>query len=250
MKPDEPPAALPPPVTLSLSLWDLSSLQPVVARGLEQLLEWDGDVEQDFGLSFEAALCNADNSSVTEELMHNGASVAVTTLNRNRYVSLYVDHVLVRGVAAPLGAFRRGFCRVMSVGQLPALSLSRAEELMRLVCGDPAPVDLRALELVASYAGGFGPRHPVVCWFWQIVHSFTPSQKRQLLLFTTGSERVPLAGLAALPLVVQRSGDDSEMLPVAHTCSFTLDLPSYSSRGKLQKKLVLALQYARGFGLV
>jgi hypothetical protein len=52
-----------------------------------------------------------------------------------------------------------------------------------------------------------------------------------------------------LLLSVQRAGPDTEKLPTAHTCFNTLLLPEYSSRDKLQRKLMTAIQNAQGFGL-
>jgi ubiquitin-protein ligase E3 A len=50
----------------------------------------------------------------------------------------------------------------------------------------------------------------VIKWFWNVVHEYTPEQKRQLLHFITGSDRVPLKGLSHLPIIVQRNGVDSD----------------------------------------
>ncbi len=46
--------------------------------------------------------------------------------------------------------------------------------------------------------------------FWEIVHSFTEDQKKLLLQFTTGSDRVPIGGLAKLKLIIARNGPDSD----------------------------------------
>ena len=37
-------------------------------------------------------------------------------------------------------------------------------------------------------------------WFWEVVHSMDDKTKLQLLAFTTGSDRVPVGGLAKLPV--------------------------------------------------
>ena len=46
--------------------------------------------------------------------------------------------------------------------------------------------------------------------FWEVVHSFDDEKKRQLLQFTTGSDRVPVGGLAKLKLIIARNGPDSD----------------------------------------
>jgi len=47
-------------------------------------------------------------------------------------------------------------------------------------------------------------------YFWEIVHEFTDEQKKQLLQFATGSDRVPIGGLSKLKLVIARNGPDSD----------------------------------------
>ena len=50
--------------------------------------------------------------------------------------------------------------------------------------------------------------------FWKVVDMMTDQQRHQFLSFTTGSDRAPVGGLAALepPLVIERHGDDDERL--------------------------------------
>ena len=43
-----------------------------------------------------------------------------------------------------------------------------------------------------------------------MVHSFTMDQKKQLLMFTTGSDRIPVGGLAKLKLIIAKNGPDSD----------------------------------------
>jgi len=52
----------------------------------------------------------------------------------------------------------------------------------------------------------------VVCVrnFWEIVHEFSDEQKKQLLQFATGSDRVPIGGLSKLKLIIARNGPDSD----------------------------------------
>ncbi len=45
--------------------------------------------------------------------------------------------------------------------------------------------------------------------FWQIVREYSEEQKKQLLAFITGSDRIPVGGLAKLKLVIVKNGPDS-----------------------------------------
>lgn len=68
-----------------------------------------------------------------------------------------------------------------------------------------------------------------VQWFWKVVHSLQPEQQKQLLFFVTGSDRVPIKGLASLTptFTISRAGPHSDRLPTAHTCFNHLLLPEY-----------------------
>ena len=47
-------------------------------------------------------------------------------------------------------------------------------------------------------------------WFWEAVHGMDLEDKRRLLQFTTGSDRIPVGGLAKLKLTIAKNGSDSE----------------------------------------
>jgi len=53
-----------------------------------------------------------------------------------------------------------------------------------------------------------------------------------------------------LQMIIQPMNVDEQHLPVAHTCFNLLDLPSYSSREMLRRKLLQAIQHTQGFALV
>ncbi|VDI27238.1 Hypothetical predicted protein, partial [Mytilus galloprovincialis] len=83
-----------------------------------------------------------------------------------------------------------------------------------------------------------------------VVHEFTEEQKRKLLQFTTGTDKVPVGGLSKLKLIIARNGPDSERLPTAHTCFNVLLLPDYTTKEKLQERLIKAISYSKGFGML
>jgi hypothetical protein len=87
--------------------------------------------------------------------------------------------------------------------------LFRPEELELLVCGSQ-DLDFEALEKVVVYDSGYTKETPVIQWFWQVVHSFSENEKKRLLFFTTGTDRVPIGGLSKLNFVIARNGPDSD----------------------------------------
>ena len=52
--------------------------------------------------------------------------------------------------------------------------------------------------------------------FWEIVRGFSEGEKRRLLEFITGSDRIPLGGMAKLKFIIVKNGPDSTR-SAAHT---------------------------------
>ncbi len=46
--------------------------------------------------------------------------------------------------------------------------------------------------------------------FWEIVREFSDTQRKRLLAFITGSDRIPLGGLSKLKLIIVKNGPDSD----------------------------------------
>lgn len=67
--------------------------------------------------------------------------------------------------------------------------------------------------------------HAVPCIVWQPTRVPPACSLGQTEQFTTGSDRAPVGGLGRLPLLIQRSGPDTEHLPTSHTCFNALLLP-------------------------
>eukprot|EP01137_Pigoraptor_chileana_P033768 Opistho-2@25178 len=224
---------------------DLRDAQPTLAKGLQALLDFDGDVEGVFCRTFRI---EEDSFGVHRyvDLVPNGDDVPVTTENRGEFVRAYVKYLLGDSVRRQFAAFARGFHAVCGGD---ALRLCRPEELEMLVCGSP-DLDFDALQRATQYDDGYHANHPVIRHFWSIVHGMSLESKRKLLVFVTGSDRVPIRGLSNLTFVIQRNGPDSDRLPTALTCFGRLLLPEYASREKLENRLVTAIENGKGFGLV
>ncbi|CAM9992656.1 unnamed protein product [Choristocarpus tenellus] len=65
----------------------------------------------------------------------------------------------------------------------------RAEELELLVAGTPQ-LNMDDLAKVTKYEGGYGPDHPTIQNFWEVVKGMNLEDQRQLLMFATGSKKV------------------------------------------------------------
>ncbi|KAJ3160885.1 hypothetical protein HDU86_008247 [Geranomyces michiganensis] len=230
------------------NLEDVKEGWPALGKGLQQLLDWtDGDVGDVFVRTFEISY-EVYGTVKNFPLVAGGEDLIVTNQDRDKYVDLYIHHFVVESTRRQFTAFRRGFNKICG-GR--ALKMCRPSELECLLCGAATDdLDFRELETGAQYDDGYEPGHPVISWFWEIVHAMDVDHKKKLLNFVTASDRVPLNGLAALTFVVQRNGPDTNRLPTSLTCFGRLLLPEYGTKEKLKDRLVTAIENAKGFGLV
>ena len=230
------------------SVRDLQELDPLLYKGLMQLLEFEGsDEEFETAFPFTFVVDQAGLSGETRDvpLIPDGEFTKLTKANREEYVSQYVDWVLNRKVEAQFAAFKEGFD---AVTQSTAISLFRPEELEQLVTGGNV-VDFAELEAVTQY-DGYTKDSQVIKDFWSVVRDFTPEQQKRLLFFTTGSDRCPIGGVKRLQFIIARNGPDSDRLPTSHTCFNVLLLCEYVGRAKLRDRLLTAIHNAEGFGLM
>lgn len=252
-----------PKVGHGFSLEDLAEFRPSLARGLRQLLDFEGDVEETFCRDFVAEM-DRYGEVVQVPLCPGGEKRAVTNSNRREFVDLYVHYLLDTAVARQYEPFKRGFFTVCGGN---ALSLFRPEEIELLVRGSDEPLDIASLRAVATYEGW--PKHdgppdqqPQVVWFWDFFAKVSPADQRKILSFVTGSDRIPAMGATNLIIRIQliRSREETdpfgrstnrpvERFPIARTCFNTLSLYRYNSREKLEQKLWTAVTGSEGFGL-
>jgi len=228
------------------TLADLKEQNPGLWKGLKALLEFKGDVQETFLRTFTVSYETMFGETKTVELKKDGAKIPLTNENRKEYVDLYVAWELEISIAKQFKAFSTGFDSVTG-GE--GLKLFRWEELELLICGSPE-LDFHALQQVTQYEEPYNADHRLIKDFWEIVHDMKLEDKKKLLFFATGSDRVPIKGLGNLSFAITRSGPDSLQLPTSHTCFNHLLLPEYSSKDKLRKSLELAIRHSRGFGLL
>ncbi|XP_050421028.1 probable E3 ubiquitin-protein ligase HECTD2 isoform X2 [Adelges cooleyi] len=99
------------------TLDDLNEIMPDVAKGLKQLLEYEGNVEDDMGLTFQVSL-EEHKTAKTYKLKPNGENIPVTNESREEYVNLYLNWVLNVAMYEQFRAFYFGFHSVCASNAL------------------------------------------------------------------------------------------------------------------------------------
>ena len=244
-------------------LEDLKTFKPAVANSLEKLLAYEGDdFEEVFGLDF-VTQKEGYGQMETVDLVPGGSKKPVTKANRHEYVRRYTQYLLDTSISKQFEPFKRGFYHVCGGN---ALSLFRPEEIELLIRGSPEKLDVDQLRAVAVYEGEtsrvqVSENEPVIRWcsighqliltfrFWNFFARMDPWMQRKLLMFVTGSDRIPATGVANLAFKISILGDSETRFPIAHTCFNQLCLYRYRSRARLEKMLARALEESEGFGL-
>ncbi|NWU60018.1 UBE3A ligase, partial [Dromas ardeola] len=232
---------------------DLADSHPVLYQSLRDLLEYEGSVEDDMMITFQISHTDLFGNPMMHDLKENGDKIPITNENRKEFVNLYADYILNKSVEKQFKAFRRGFHMVTN--ESPLKYLFRPEEIELLICGS-RNLDFQALEETTEYDGGYTRDSLIIREFWEIVHSFTDEQKRLFLQFTTGTDRAPVGALyffactSGVPKSEFILSCFPHRLPTSHTCFNVLLLPEYSSKEKLKERLLKAITYAKGFGML
>ncbi|ODV60347.1 putative E3 ubiquitin-protein ligase HUL4 ASCRUDRAFT_22218, partial [Ascoidea rubescens DSM 1968] len=233
---------------------DYAILYPQTAHGLNALLNYNNDDFEDiFSLSFVVTYKDLFGNILTADLIPNGSNINVTNKNKHLYVHKYVDFFLNKAIHLQFNAFKSGFDNVINGN---AISLFSWDEIQLLLCGSDeqhGKLDVVSLRRISKYNGWDSVQQAqnsnVVNWFWHYFENLSYLHQKKLLLFVTGSDRLPAIGITSLNFKITKLGDDSNNLPIAHTCFNEICLYEYSSEEKFLQKLEFAIFESEGFEL-
>ncbi|ODV82804.1 hypothetical protein CANARDRAFT_30526 [[Candida] arabinofermentans NRRL YB-2248] len=230
-----------------LNLNDFIELNPEAGHGLKKLSKTK-NVEQ-LELTFEVTYKTVFGEVITSDLIPNGSHIKVINENLNLYIEKYYLFFLDEIIKVPYESFSNGFHSVIGGN---ALSLFTPEEIELILLGDDnnnQKIDVDILRSVTKY-NGFGPNDIEIQWFWEYFQNLSLIHQRKLLLFVTGSDRLPATGLPSMIFKITKMVDDDDTrLPIAHTCFNEICLHAYKTKQILVDKLQMAIEYSEGFGL-
>mmetsp|Transcript_83820 Transcript_83820/g.233815 ORF Transcript_83820/g.233815 Transcript_83820/m.233815 type:complete len:920 (-) Transcript_83820:177-2936(-) len=177
-------------------------------------------------------------------LKKDGDTIAVTEENKEEFVMLLLDRVLISSVARQVECFQRGLLRVVPSELVQRIvELMTVKEIELMVCGADE-IDVEDWERHTHYEDGYTKDSQPVKWFWEVVRGMSEQTRAALLSFTTGSSQVPSGGFRFLQpelFTIQRVRV-TDRYPEAHTCANMLDLPEYTSLEDLAQRLRFAIE--------
>jgi len=229
-----------------ISLSDMEFIDPQLYKNLKWLRK--NENVQDLHLDFTITLDYFGKSDVFE-LKPGGQGCIVTDENKEEYLQMRLQHAALTSIQEQLAHLLRGLYEVVPYR---FLSVFDYQELELLICG-LREIDTEDWRTHTKYHGDYarlGGDHPVIVWFWEVIHSLSAVDKSRFLQFCTGSSRISAHGFRTL-----HSNDGSYRefnitsitkeecpFPRAHTCFNKLDLPLYASKAELQQYITMLLQ--------
>ncbi|XP_048855280.1 LOW QUALITY PROTEIN: E3 ubiquitin-protein ligase HERC2 [Brienomyrus brachyistius] len=225
---------------MNLTIADLSEVDKDFIPGLMYIRDNEATSEEfeAMTLPFTVPSASGQDIQLSSKYSH------ITLDNRAEYVRLAINYRL-HEFDEQVSAVREGMARVAPV---PLLSLFTGYELETMVCGSP-DIPLHLLKSVATYKG-VEPTVPLIQWFWEVMESFSNTERSLFLRFVWGRTRLPrtIADFRGRDFVVQvldKYNPPDHFLPESYTCFFLLKLPRYSCRQVLEEKLKYAIHFCK-----
>jgi ubiquitin-protein ligase E3 C len=241
------------------NLNDLRDIDQDLYRGLIQLKNYTGNVQEDLSLDFTISDTftvdhnTGEEKTITKDLKPGGANLPVTNENRLVYISYVARHRLVTQPYAQTNAFLKGLSSMISPSWL---SMFNQLELQTLISGTSSNISIPDLRQNTAYGGVYvigddHLEHPTVQMFWKVMESFSDEDRRKVLKFVTSTPRAPLLGFKSLNprFSIRDSSEDEGRLPSTSTCVNLLKLPRYKDERVLREKLLYAVNSGAGFDL-
>ncbi|XP_074492829.1 E3 ubiquitin-protein ligase HERC2 isoform X1 [Sebastes fasciatus] len=225
---------------MNLTIADLSEVDKDFIPGLMYIRDNEATAEEFEAMTLPFTVPNASGQDIQLSSKYSH----ITLENRAEYVRLAINYRL-HEFDEQVSAVREGMARVVPV---PLLSLFTGYELETMVCGSP-DIPLHLLKSVATYKG-VEPTSSLIQWFWEVMESFSNTERSLFLRFVWGRTRLPrtIADFRGRDFVVQvldKYNPPDHFLPESYTCFFLLKLPRYSCKQVLEEKLKYAIHFCK-----
>ena len=134
-----------------------------------------------------------------------------------------------------------------------------SDEFELILNGRPF-IDVEEWKIFTEYKVPYSATHYIILWFWEIVSELSQKELSNLLLFSTGSGRVPLGGfevlesnrgnIARFTIESIAYNKGCKNFIKAHTCFNRLDIPLYENKEELAEALkFITNNEILGFGI-
>ena len=205
-------------------------LDKVAAMGEQDAPQW----AETFSLNW--TTMSSDGREV--ELKDGGKELPVSWSERLAYVQA-VEAYRLQEFSAQTAAMRKGLATIVPIQLLP---LFTAAEFESMICGK-REISIDYLRANTRYRSPVSPSDRHVQMMWEVLSSFSHEERQLFIRFVWGQSRLPYNPtdfVQKFELWPHPNNSDG-VLPVSHTCFFSLELPRYSSKEVMRDKILYAI---------
>lgn len=216
----------------------IDKLAFTIVDEIEKMIKDSNPTEFDEYSDFTFSACGSDG--IIRPLFPGGIDKKVTYSDCSRFRELLIQYHL-NEFNEQCAAIRRGLATIIPYRILPLLSW---KELEMEVCGSPI-IDIALLKAHTKYSG-YTQNQNVIKYFWEMMETrLSQDELTSFLAFVWGRRRLPLKGANwEMPFKIARKycSNPNSVFPIAHTCSFAVDLPEYTSCDIMTDKFKWAME--------
>jgi len=225
---------------MEIAIKDLEDIDADLTKNLRWIL--DNSVEELYQ-TFTYEVDIADRRE-TRELIPGGYDTFVDDISKKQLVKQICLQKMITEVQGQVDAFLKGF---QSVIPLEMISSFTVAELQLLISGEQE-IDITDMKMNVILSG-YKKTDSIIEWIFEILTEFNQNQRAAFLYFVSGSTRVPFGGFANCQVKIQMLSGNTNKLPQAHTCFYTMDIPQYETKEKTREKLMMAVfDGSEGYG--
>ena len=207
----------------------------------------------DLGLYYNIEIKDINNKIHSLDIINNGKNILVNDIDD--YLNKRIDFMI--GLYEPF--IKRIRESLFSIIPKNVIEIFNADQLELLLNGRPF-IDIEDWKQFTEYREPYNSEHYLIIWFWDIVSQLSQKELSNLLMFSTGSSRVPLGGFSSLE---SNRGTNAkftiECIPYipnhknyikAHTCFNRLDIPYFNDKNELKEAILfICKNEILGFGI-
>merc|ERR1711871_878672 len=221
----------------SKDIKDLEGIDVHEAKLIQNLRKCSS--QEDFQESFAGLhYTSLGSDGILRELESEGSTTEVNFSNRIDYaqkLELYRLHEFDQ----QLNAIARGFSTLIPERLCRIFTW---EELEVNVCGSPKI----SVEILKKHTIFEGVPQETQTIFWTVFTEWNNEQRSRWIEFAYGRKRLPRPGQWSRPMKITRLGNDTNVLPQAHTCFFNVELPPYKDIAVARKFMMAAIEFGLG----
>jgi len=232
---------------------DLLFIDHSLYTSLKNLKETDLSQNNNLEIFYSIEMKDAYNHTHSLELVNKGREIPLT--NIDDYIMKRINFLV--GLYEPFIKEIRD--NIYTYFSKEVITNFTSDEFELILNGRPF-IDIEEWKIFTEYKEPYNVNHYIIKWFWDILKDLNQKELSNILLFATGSGRVPLGGFAVLE---SNRGNISrfriEMSPYqkgcknfikAHTCFNRIDIPLYKKKEEMVEMIkFIANQEILGFGI-